>query len=152
MKVLNLTKKQYEQKLAKAKKKSIKYKREQQIRAIENKYKPKKLETNKALAIYLFIMLNVIVIYSMVTMFILQDLSCLSVLITDIGAQILLYGIYCLKAYHGKKQEENMKYKRERLRGVGEILQAGEECTEEIPNVELNASEDEDCNSEEAMG
>ena len=51
----------------------------------------------------------------MIAMWTFQDLTYLGVLITDVAAQILLYAIYCLKAYHGKKQEEDLKFKRESL-------------------------------------
>lgn len=75
----------------------------------------KPIETHKLLAIYLFVLLNVIVVYSMITMWHMRDLTYLGVLISDIAAQVIVYAIYCLKAYHGKKQEENLKYKRERI-------------------------------------
>lgn len=80
----------------------------------EAKYKPRKhIETSKLIAIYLFALLNIIILYSMIAMWHFSDLSYLGVLITDICAQILTYAIYCLKAYHGKKQEEKMKFLRE---------------------------------------
>lgn len=75
----------------------------------------KPIETHKLLAIYLFVLLNVIVVYSMIAMWQMRDLTYLGVLISDIAAQVIVYAIYCLKAYHGKKQEENLKYKRERI-------------------------------------
>lgn len=74
-----------------------------------------KIETSKFFAIYLFILLNAIVIFSMITMWKFADLTYLGVLITDIAAQVLVYGIYCLKAYHGKKQEELLKFNKEQL-------------------------------------
>lgn len=90
-----------------------KYKREKQLNELKDKYGVKRRETNKILAIYLFTILNVVIIFSMVSMWVFADLSYLGVLITDIAAQIILYATYCLKAYHGKKQEEEMKYKYE---------------------------------------
>lgn len=74
-----------------------------------------KIETSKFFAIYLFFLLNAIVIFSMITMWKFADLTYLGVLITDIAAQVLVYGIYCLKAYHGKKQEELLKFNKEQL-------------------------------------
>ena len=53
-------------------------------------------------------------------MWVFRDLSYLGVLITDIAAQAITYGIYCLKAYHGKKQEEQMKFEKEKLYGTNE--------------------------------
>lgn len=82
------------------------------IREEKNSLK-KKRETSKLIALYLFALLNAIVIYSMVAMWRFGDLSYLGVLITDIAAQILTYGIYCLKAYKGKKAEEDLKFRRD---------------------------------------
>lgn len=102
----------YATEMEKAKLISMQRKRINEINAERSKYK-KPIETNKVIAIYLFAMLNVLIIFSMIAMWHFADLSYLGVLISDIGAQIVLYGIYCLKAYHGKKQEEEMKFKRE---------------------------------------
>ena len=106
------TEAEFQEKLKKAREESEYRQQLQQIRDEKKKYR-KPIETNKIIAIYLFAMLNALVVYAMVVMWKFQDLTYLGVLITDIAAQILLYGIYCLKAYHGKKQEEEMKYKRE---------------------------------------
>lgn len=90
------------------------------IREEKNSLK-KKRETSKLIALYLFALLNAIVIYSMVAMWRFGDLSYLGVLITDIAAQILTYGIYCLKAYKGKKAEEDLKFRRDlEIPGWGE--------------------------------
>ena len=86
------------------------------LNAEKNKYKRgSKIETHKLLAIYLFVIFNIILVYAMAAMWYFKDLSYLGVLITDIAAQIALYGIYCLKAYKGKKQEEQMKFEKEKL-------------------------------------
>lgn len=60
--------------------------------------KSKRLSTDKLIAIYLFIILNVILMYSMVVMWHFADLSCLGVLITDIAGQVITYYIYAKKA------------------------------------------------------
>lgn len=78
--------------------------------------KKKKIETSKLLAFYLFALLNAIMIYSMVIMAVMQDLSALPTLITDIAAQILVYAIYCMKSYKGKANEEQLKFEREKLK------------------------------------
>ena len=77
-----------------------------------------KIETSKALAIYLFVLLNAVIIYAMVAMWRFSDLTYLGVLISDIAAQVVIYAIYCLKAYHGKKQEETLKFEKDKLFGV----------------------------------
>ena len=53
---------------------------------------------NESIAIYLFIILNVILVYSMISMWNFADLSCLGVLITDIAGQVITYYIYAKKA------------------------------------------------------
>lgn len=58
----------------------------------------KKPTTDKLIAIYLFIILNVILVYSMISMWNFADLSCLGVLITDIASQVITYYIYAKKA------------------------------------------------------
>lgn len=77
--------------------------------------KKKKIETSKLLAIYLMSLLTIIMIYAMVVMALMQDLTALPTLITDIAAQILVYAIYCVKSYKGKANEENLKFEREKL-------------------------------------
>lgn len=73
-------------------------KRKLLLKEEKNKYKNKPLSTSKLMAVYLFIMLNVVLIYAMVTMWHFGDLTYLGVLITDVVAQILTYFIYMKKA------------------------------------------------------
>ena len=54
--------------------------------------------TSKLIAVYLFIVLNVVLIFAMVSMWHFSDLSYLGVLITDVAAQILTYCVYAYKA------------------------------------------------------
>lgn len=111
-----LTEKGFNQKLKKLQDINIQRKYRLTLRKERLKcFNIKPIETHKLLAIYLFVLLNVIVVYSMIAMWQMRDLTYLGVLISDIAAQVIVYAIYCLKAYHGKKQEENLKYKRERI-------------------------------------
>ena len=107
-----MTEQEYNNKLNKIKEQNLVKKQKESLR--KAKYKVEGMETSKKLAIYLFIILNIIIAYSLVAMWHFSDLNYLGALITDIGAQIVLYGIYCLKAYHGKKQEELMSFEREK--------------------------------------
>lgn len=123
----------YKLELAKAKRLSKQKELNLNIKNERNRWRESKpkLEMSKKLAIYLFLLLNVIVIYCFVAMWHFADLTYLGVLITDIAAQILIYGIYCLKAYKAKKSEENVKLQREKMQGLDEIIQAdAEENTE----------------------
>ena len=58
----------------------------------------KSISTTKLIALYLFIVLNAILIFSCVAMWHFADLSTLGLLITDIAAQILVYLLYVVKA------------------------------------------------------
>lgn len=99
------------------------------------KYKRKyKLETSKLIAFYLFALLNAIVIYAMVAMWKFADFTYLGVLISDIAAQVLIYAIYCLKAYKAKKSEEEMKLRNKKLDSTfEEVLEAGANSNETVP-------------------
>ena len=128
-----MTERQYQQEMEKIKRENRQKQYRQNIKAEKDKLKKKhKMETSKFLAFYLFALLNAIVIYAMVSMWKFADLSYLGVLITDIAAQILIYGIYCLKAYKAKKSEEDLKFKREQ-KTFDEFLNAGAECKDSVP-------------------
>lgn len=103
--------------MAQAKKYSRQKEMQQMIEEQRDSWKKIKptMETSKKLAIYLFVLMNVVVVYCLVAMWAFGDLSYLGVLITDIASQILVYGIYCLKAYKGKKSEEDLAFQREQL-------------------------------------
>lgn len=74
-----------------------------------------RIEFSKILAIYLLALLTAIVAFTMAAIWHFGDLSYLNVLITDIAAQILVYMVYCIKAYHGKKSEEELKFEKEKI-------------------------------------
>ena len=128
-----LTQKQYQQEIEKAKRTSKQRMLRKEISKEKNKYKSKP-ETSKLIAIYLFALLNGIVIYSMVVMWKFRDLTYLGVLISDIAAQVLIYAIYCLKAYKAKKSEEELKFKKEKHEdSLIDYLIAGSESAEYAP-------------------
>lgn len=129
-----LTNDKYAAELEKIKRENRQKLLKRNLRAEKSKYKKKiHIETSKLIAIYLFILLNAIVVYAMISMWKFADLSYLGVLITDIAAQILIYGIYCMKAYKGKKSEEEMKFKREKFGTLNDVLSAGADCQEPVP-------------------
>lgn len=116
-----MTEREYRQELERAKRRNEQRERKNEIRKEKLKYNIAwnacrrlfTIETSKLFAGYLFVLMNAIVVYAMVAMWQFADLSYLGVLITDIAAQILIYAIYCLKAYKGKNAEEEMKFRRE---------------------------------------
>lgn len=102
--------------------------------AEKNKFKKPGIETSKLIALYLFALLNAIIFFAMIAMWKFADLEYLGVLISDIAAQVLIYAIYCLKAYHAKKQSEQVKLDREKMeRNLDDILDAGAECDASVP-------------------
>lgn len=129
-----LSEREFQRQLAKIKAENVRKERQMQLDAEKRKYDKPCFETSKLIAIYLFALLNGIVIYAMVAMWHFADFTYLGVLISDIAAQVIIYAIYCLKAYHAKKQSEKMKFDREKLSGtLGDVLEAGAESTEYVP-------------------
>lgn len=98
--MFNISKKKYESKLECIQKKNQTLKYKQKLDKEKYKYKKKfKLpSTSKLMAVYLFILLNVIITYSMVAMWKFSDLSYLGILITDIAAQVITYVVYMAKS------------------------------------------------------
>lgn len=130
-----LSEREFQREMNKIKRDNAQKEKRLLLKAEREKYEqPKKLETSKLIAIYLFGLLNAIIVYAMVAMWRFGDFSYLGVLISDIAAQVLIYAIYCMKAYHAKKQSELMKFDREKLQGsLGDILEAGSECQDYVP-------------------
>lgn len=130
-----LTAKNYQQEMRKIKEKNKQKEYKLKLEKERNKYKRKsKFETSKLIALYLFALLNAIVVYAMVAMWKFTDFTYLGVLISDIAAQVLIYAIYCLKAYKAKKSEEEMRLKREKMNGtLDEVLNAGANSNEIVP-------------------
>ena len=128
---MRMSKREYQLKMAEIRRENVQKQYKQSLREEKRKYDTKRIETSKLLAIYLF----AVMIYAMAAMWILHDLTYLGVLITDIAAQVLIYAIYCLKAYCAKKQSENVKLRRERYAGISGEENNGplNETTEPVP-------------------
>lgn len=95
-----MTDKEYRARMAHIRSENSTLLKMQKLENEKNKYKKKKRlpSTSKLMAIYLFALLNVVIVYSLITMYQFHDLSYLGVLITDIAAQILVYFIYSVKS------------------------------------------------------
>jgi hypothetical protein len=76
------------------------------------------LTTTKLLSFYLFFVCNVILLYAMIAMWHFADLSYLGVIITDIVGQILVYGIYAIRAFKDTQSEEMMRLERDKLNNL----------------------------------
>lgn len=95
-----LNDKEYQAELKRLQKDNLYIEKNLKLKEERNKYKTKhKLpSTTKLIAVYLFIILNVVLIYAMICMWHFGDLSYLGVLITDVAAQILTFVVYCAKS------------------------------------------------------
>ena len=96
-----LTEKEYLLELNRIKRENIFLERNIKLKQEKNKLKKTNIKlpsTTKLIAVYLFLILNIVLIYSMYVMYNFRDLTYLGVLITDIAAQVLIYLIYTVKA------------------------------------------------------
>lgn len=90
----------YKRKMRTIERKGEKKLRKRELKAKRDSYKKprKKIQTSKLIAIYLFIILNIVLSFSMISMWVFQDLSYLGVLISDVIAQVITYMIYMVKS------------------------------------------------------
>lgn len=85
----------FEEKKERAKRHAQKVKEAQQISKIKHKNDPeKKIPTHKLITGYLFIILNIVLIYALVSMWHFADLTHLGVIVTDIAGQVITFLIY----------------------------------------------------------
>lgn len=87
-------------KLRKIERKGERILRKRELKAKRDSYKKprKKIQTSKLIAVYLFVLLNVVLIYAMTMMYLFRDLTYLGVLISDIISQVVVYLIYIVKS------------------------------------------------------
>lgn len=104
-------------KLRKIEKKGEQILRKRELKEKRDSYKKpkKKIQMTKIITWYLFILLNVVLIYSMVVMYLFRDLSYLGVLITDIAAQVITFLIYTCKSFKETKEEALINLEREKI-------------------------------------
>ena len=107
----------------------------------KNNRKKLGLTTTKLLSFYLFAIFNVVLLYALVAMWHFEDLSYLGVVISDIVGQILVFGIYCIRAYLDTKSEENIKLEQQK---IGLPIQLQGKIDELLPSSESEEYEYED--------
>lgn len=95
-----MTEKRFNEKLNRIYKKQKEYAQKEKLKAEAEKYKPAriKLTMTKKITIYLFVILNILLIYSVVAMWHFEDLTYLGTLITDVIGQIIVFVIYAAKS------------------------------------------------------
>lgn len=130
-------KKKYAKKIRKIEEKIFWQNKKAEIKQLKKQNRKKLgLTTTKLLSFYLFAIFNIVLLYSLVAMWHFGDLSYLGVIISDIIGQILVFGIYCIRAYLDTKAEEYTKLEQQKI-GLPVQLQ------EKIENL-LPPSDDED--------
>lgn len=85
----------FEERKQRAEEHARKVKEKERLRKIYHKNDPEiKIPTHKIITGYLFIILNVVLIYALVSMWHFADLTHLGILITDIAGQLVTFFIY----------------------------------------------------------
>lgn len=104
-------------KLRKIERKGERILRKRELKAKRDSYKKprKKIQMTKIITWYLFVLLNIVLVYSMAVMYLFRDLSYLGVLITDIAAQVITFLIYTCKSYKETKEEALINLEHEKL-------------------------------------
>lgn len=103
------------------------------------------LTTTKLLCYYIFIMFNVVLVYALIAMWHFADLSYLSVIVSDIMGQVVLFVIYSIRAYKDTKSEENIKLERDKLNLLGPNLSDKvNDLLDKVESVGVDNSDEED--------
>ena len=106
----------YSKKIKKIEEKIFWQNKKSEIKQLKkNNRKKLGLTTTKLLSFYLFAIFNVVLLYALIAMWHFEDLSYLGVIISDIIGQILVFGIYCIRAYLDTKSEENIKLEQQKI-------------------------------------
>lgn len=93
-----MTDKEYKHKLKEIEKRNDTHRKKEALENAKYKKKSKLPSTTKLITLYLFVLLNIILAYSLVAMWVFKDLSYLGALITDVIGQILVFFIYSQKS------------------------------------------------------
>ena len=107
----------YRVELRRIEKKGEKILRKRELKEKLDSYKKpkKKVQMTKIITWYLFALLNIVLIYSMVVMYLFRDLNYLGVLITDVAAQVITFLIYTCKSFKETKEEALIELEREKM-------------------------------------
>lgn len=112
-----LSEKEFRSKMRKARLKNEEIVRKQELEKEKNKYKPtkKKVQTSKIFFILLFLSCSSAQIFAMVAMWHFANLDSLSVLIGSTLTEGIGLMAYYLKAFMESKEEEKLKFEREKF-------------------------------------
>lgn len=97
--MFHMSEQEFRNKMRKVRLKNESKMRKIELRNAKKKYNRKgSISTTKLIAVYLFVLLNMVLGFAMYMMYRLSDLTYLGVLITDIVAQVITYLIYVVKS------------------------------------------------------
>lgn len=93
-----VSEKEFQYKLKKIEQRNQSNKRKQLLQEAKYKKNLKLPSTTKMLTVYLFVVLNVVLVYCLIAMWHFSDLTYLGTLITDVIGQVLVFAIYAIKS------------------------------------------------------
>lgn len=83
--------------------------------AVRSLFNSENITTTKFFMIFILVNCSIIEVYSMVVMFVFNNLEALSALIGAVIGESISFAIYCAKSYLGHKEEEIRKYENRKL-------------------------------------
>ena len=108
--------KKYDEILSELQEEKAVFEKKLQIRNLKRSMRYfKKPTTTKIIITYILVNCTVIEIYSMVAMWILNDLSALYSLIAAVVSESISFSVYAAKSYNETKQEELIKLERDKM-------------------------------------
>lgn len=111
--------------------------------AVRSLFNSENITTTKFFMIFILVNCSIIEVYSMVVMFVFNNLEALSALIGAVIGESISFAIYCAKSYLGHKEEEIRKYENRKL----DLENANVDSTSED---DTNTSEDDDASDPNA--
>lgn len=111
--------------------------------AVRSLFNSENITTTKFFMIFILVNCSIIEVYSMVVMFVFNNLEALSALIGAVIGESISFAIYCAKSYLGHKEEEIRKYENRKL----DLENANVDSTSED---DTDTSEDDDASNPNA--
>lgn len=111
--------------------------------AVRSLFNSENITTTKFFMIFILVNCSIIEVYSMVVMFVFNNLEALSALIGAVIGESISFAIYCAKSYLGHKEEEIRKYENRKL----DLENANVDSTSED---DTDTSEDDDASDPNA--
>ena len=113
--------------------------------AVRSLFNAENITTTKFFMIFILVNCSIIEIYSMVVMFVFNNLEPLSALIGAVIGESISFAIYCAKSYLGHKEEEIRKYENRKL-----DLENSTPTTDDTTTGDSSTDEDDDASDPNA--